>query len=72
MVQTDRDWRQVGGPTHCSNGHELKGNQAISYVACAGSADIRGHRTRPWRTCHSAIYDPRCLDETKASGFAKR
>jgi hypothetical protein len=44
LVQTDRGWVEVD-PTHCPNGHELKGNMTRGWVPCACSAEITGHRT---------------------------
>ena len=71
-MQTDRGWVEVGGPTHCPNGHELKGNMIRSFAPCACTAKSPGHRTWTCQTCNETIYIPPCLDESKSAGHWKR
>lgn len=63
LVRTARGWVEVGGPTHCSAGHLLRGNVSGSYTACSCtacgcSAEIRGHRTWTCMSCYATYYDP--------------
>lgn len=52
----------VGWPTHCVNGHALKGNQTRTWMHCPCTPDTSGHYTVRCWTCDHTHYDPPCTE----------